>query len=61
MAFMPMHSVALGAEHGKSISYQQLALIGSSNRSKNIKKLVKEVESLKCLWKEGIVVVHLIQ
>ncbi len=34
-------SVALGADNGKNISYQQLALIGSSGRTGNIKKLVK--------------------
>jgi hypothetical protein len=34
-------SVSLGAEHGENISYQQLALIGSSSRAKNIEKIVK--------------------
>ena len=34
-------SVALGAEYGKNISYQQLALVGSSHRAKNIKSIVK--------------------
>ena len=34
-------SVALGAEYGENISYQQSALVGSSHRSKNIKNIVK--------------------